>query len=98
MVVANLTTGSGSRMATPLEGDFPTSEVQLHLLNMLLRKQFLREATGFESALCLGTPVLLLTWAALAGGPWLIPTGFVVLLVRIIPWRAVRGPPGHRER
>src|SRR5438128_4587745 len=65
VIVSNLTTGSSSRVATPLEGDFPSSEVQLHLLNMLLRQQFLRDATERESALCLGAPVLLLTGAAL---------------------------------
>ncbi|HZC67958.1 MAG TPA: adenylate/guanylate cyclase domain-containing protein [Nitrospirales bacterium] len=80
VILSNLTTGSGSRMATPFEGDFPSSEVQLHLLNMLLRQQFLREATGLESALCLGTPVLLLTGAALAGGPWMVLAGFVAVL------------------
>jgi adenylate cyclase len=80
VVLSNLTTGSGSRVATPFEGDFPSGEVKLHLLNMLLRGQFLREATEFESALCLGAPVLLLTGAALTGGPWLVPVGFVAIL------------------
>lgn len=80
VVLSNLTTGSGSRVAIPLEGDFPSGEIQMHLLNMLLRQQFLREATGFESALCLGLPVLLLTGAALTGGPWVVPVGFVAIL------------------
>src|SRR2546428_4042116 len=80
VVLSNLTTGSGSRVAMPLEGDFPSGEIQLHLLNMLLRQQFLREATGTESALCLGLPVLLLTGAALTGGPWVVPVGFVTIL------------------
>ena len=81
VVLSNLTTGSGSRVATPFEGDFPSGEVHLHLLNMILRQQFLREATGAESALCLGGPVLLLTGAALAGGPWLVLVGFIAVLV-----------------
>jgi adenylate cyclase len=80
VVLSNLTTGSGSRVATPFEGDFPSGEVKLHLLNMLLRRQFLREATEVESALCLGAPVLLLTGAALTGGPWLVPVSFVAIL------------------
>ena len=80
VIVSNLTTGSSSRVATPFEGDFPSSEVQLHLLNMLLRQQFLRDATERESALCLGAPVLVLTGAALAGGPWLVLVGFMVVL------------------
>src|SRR5438128_7386044 len=80
VVVSNLTTGSGSRVAIPFEGDFPSGEIQLHLLNMLLRQQFLREATEFESALCLGAPVLLLTVATLTGGPWLVLVGFVTIL------------------
>ena len=81
VVLSNLTTGSGTRVATPLEGDFPSGEVHLHLLNMILRQQFLREATGAESALCLVGPVLLLTGAALAGGPWLVLVGFIAVLV-----------------
>ena len=80
VVLSNLTTGSGTRVATPFEGDFPSGEVHLHLLSMILRQQFLREATGAESALCLGGPVLLLTGAALAGGPWLVLVGFIAVL------------------
>src|SRR2546428_679600 len=80
VVLSNLTTGSGSRVATPFEGDFPSGEVHLHVFNMILRQQFLREATEAESALCLGGPVLLLTGAALAGGPWLVLVGFIAVL------------------
>src|SRR5881628_1577336 len=80
VVLSNLTTGSGSRMATPYEGDFPSGEFHLHVLNMILLQQFLREATPSESALCLSGPVLLLTGAALAGGPWLVLVGFIALL------------------
>ena len=80
VVLSNLTTGSGSRMATPFEGDFPSGEFHAQLLNMLLQRQFLRDATGGESALCLGMPVLLLTGAALTGGPWVVPVGFIAIL------------------
>src|SRR5206468_5010265 len=44
VVVSNLTTGSGDRVAMPFESDFPTTEIHLHLVNMLLQRQFLREA------------------------------------------------------
>src|SRR2546422_2846607 len=44
------------------------------------QRQFLRDATGGESALCLGMPVLLLTGAALTGGPWVVPVGFIAIL------------------
>ncbi|TAL09507.1 MAG: adenylate/guanylate cyclase domain-containing protein [Nitrospirae bacterium] len=80
VVVSNLTTGSGDRVAMPFEGDFPTSEIHLHLLNMLLQRQFLRDATPFEAAASLGLPVALLTGAALAGGPAvIIPTYLAVM-------------------
>jgi adenylate cyclase len=80
VVVSNLTTGSGDRVAMPFEGDFPTSEIHLHLLNMLLQRQFLRNATPTETALSLGLPVALLTGAALAGGPAvIIPTYLAVM-------------------
>ncbi len=80
VVVANLTTGTVKRVTIPFEADFPSSEVELHLLNMLLQQQFLHDATRFESALCQGVPVLLLTVAAIVGGPWLVLTGFVAVL------------------
>lgn len=80
VVLSNLTTGSGDRIATPFDHDFPTSEVHLHLLSMILTRQFLREAPAWEAALCLVVPVLLLTAAALAGGPGMIIPAFAVIL------------------
>src|SRR3989442_8253630 len=65
---------------TLFRSDFPSGEFHVHLLNMLLQRQFLREATRGESALCLGIPVLLLTGAALTGGPWMVPVGFIAIL------------------
>lgn len=81
VVVANLTTGSGDQGATPFERDFPFSEVHLHLLNMLLTRQFLRDAKPAEMALSLIVPTLLVTAAALAGGPGLILPTFAAVLV-----------------
>ncbi len=80
VVVSNLTTGSGDRVAMPFEGDFPTSEIHLHLLNMLLQRQFLRDATPLEAALSLGLPIVLLTGASLAGGPMVIIPTYVAVL------------------
>lgn len=80
VVVSNLTTGSGDRVAMPLEGDFPTSEIHLHLLNMLLQRQFLRDATSLETALSLVAPVVLLTGAALVGGPVVIIPAYMLVL------------------
>lgn len=80
VVLSNLTTGSGDRVATPFDYDFPTSEAHLHLLNMLLTQQFLRDATLGEASLCLGIPILILTAAALAGGPAMIAPTFAIVL------------------
>jgi len=80
VVVANLTTGSGDQGTTPYERDFPFSEVHLHLLNMLLTRQFLRDAKPAEMALALVIPTVLLTVAALAGGPGLIVPTFAAVL------------------
>lgn len=79
VVVANLTTASGDQGATPFERDFPYGEVHLHLLNMLLTRQFLRDARPVETALSHGIPLLLLTVVALAGGPGLILPAFSIV-------------------
>ena len=81
VVVPNLTTGSGDQGPTPFERDFPFSEVHLHLLNMLLTRQFLRDANPVETALTLVIPTVILTAAALAGGPGLILPTFAAVLV-----------------
>lgn len=95
VVLSNLTTGTGDRVATPMDQDFPTSEVHLHLLNMLLTQQFLRDATDGEASLCLVIPILILTAAALVGGSGvIIPTYAVVLgtyLVVLQSWFNRRG-------
>jgi len=80
VVVANLTTGSGDQGATPFESDFPFGEIHLHLLNMLLTRQFLRDAKPIEAALSLGIPILILAAAALVGGPGLILPTFAIVL------------------
>lgn len=80
VVVDNLTTGSGDQGAVPFERDFPFGEVHLHILNMLLTRQFLRDARPMEVALSLVLPVLFLIAAALAGGPGLILPTFVLIL------------------
>ena len=85
VLVSNLTTGSGDRVATPFEPHFPTSEVALHLLNMLTSRQFLRNATAMEAALILIVPVLLVTGSALMGGPTvMIPTLSIVLTISLL--------------
>ncbi|MBI4400624.1 MAG: adenylate/guanylate cyclase domain-containing protein [Nitrospirae bacterium] len=95
VVLSNLTTGSGDRVATPMDHDFPTSEVHLHLLNMLLTQKFLRDTTTGEASLCLTIPILILTAAALVGGPGvIIPTYAIVLgayLVVLQSWFNRRG-------
>ncbi len=80
VLLTNLTTGLGDRVATPFDPDFPTSEVHLHLLNMLLTEQFLRDPTAFEVSLCLGIPIVMLTAVALTGGPGMIMPAFAVVL------------------
>ncbi len=80
VLLSNLTTTSGSDfIATPFDEEFPASEAYLHILNMILTKQFLRNATTGEIVMCYGLPVALVTASALAGGPTIIiPTFFVV--------------------
>jgi len=80
VVVANLTTGSGDQGPIPFERDFAFGEIHLHVLNMILTRQFLRDATGGEVMLVTGIPVLLLTTVALAGGAAMILPGFVIIL------------------
>jgi len=80
VVLSNLTTGSGDQVPTPFERDFPTSEVHLHILSMLLTRQFLHDATPVQTTLSLGLPVLILTVAALSGGPILIIPTFAAVL------------------
>src|SRR5207244_13053434 len=78
VLLTNLTTGLGDRVATPFDPDFPTSEVHLHLLNMLLTEQFLRDPTALEASLCLVIPMVIVTAVAVTGGPRLdMPSLFV---------------------
>ncbi len=80
VVVANLTTGSSDMGATPFERDFPFGEVHLHVLNMILSGQFLRDASLTQTLLSFALPLALLTLVALGGGPGLIlPVFFAVL-------------------
>lgn len=79
VLLSNLTTVSGSDViATPFEYEFPTSEVYLHILNMILTRQFLRNATTGELVMCYGLPITLLTASALIGGPTLIIPTFLL--------------------
>jgi adenylate cyclase len=79
VLLSNLTTVSGSDViATPFENEFPTSEAYLHILNMILTKQFLRNATTGEAFLCYGVPIVLLTASALFGGPMIIIPTFLI--------------------
>lgn len=79
VLLSNLTTVSGSDViATPFEYEFPTSEVYLHILNMILTRQFLRNATTGELVMCYGLPITLLTASALVGGPTLIIPTFLL--------------------
>ena len=80
VLLSNLTTVSGSDViATPFENQMPTSEAYLHLLNMILTKQFLRNATTGEMTLCYGVPIVLLTASALFGGPMIIIPTFLIV-------------------
>jgi len=80
VLLSNLTTVSGSDViATPFEDEFPTSEAYLHILNMILTKQFLRNATTGEATLCYGVPIVLLTASALIGGPMIIIPTFLIV-------------------
>ncbi|MGH7236271.1 MAG: CHASE2 domain-containing protein [Nitrospiraceae bacterium] len=80
VLLTNLTTGLGDRVATPFDPDFPTSEVHLHLLNMLLTEQFLRDPSAFEFSMCLGIPIVMLTAVALTGGPGMIMPAFALIV------------------
>lgn len=80
VLLTNMTTGLGDRVATPFDPDFPTSEVHLHLLNMLLTEQFLRDPTSLEFSMCLGIPIVLVTAVALTGGPGMIIPAFAAVL------------------
>jgi adenylate cyclase len=85
VVLANLTTGFGDRVATPLDHDFPTSESHLHIVNMILHQEFLKDAGAMLSFVCYALPVAALTVAALYGGPLLVlPTFAGVLLVYLL--------------
>jgi adenylate cyclase len=80
VLVSNLTTVSGSDViATPFEAEFPTSEAYLHILNMILTKQFLRNASMGELVACYGLPITLLTASALVGGPMIIIPTFLLV-------------------
>jgi len=79
VLLSNLTTVSDSDVvATPFEFEFPTGEVYLHILNMILTKQFLRSATTSDLVICYGFPITLLTASALVGGPTLIIPTFLL--------------------
>jgi len=81
VLLSNLTTVSGSDViATPFENEFPTSEAYLHILNMLLTKQFLRNATTGELVTCYSLPITVLTASAMVGGPMVIIPTFVIAL------------------
>jgi adenylate cyclase len=80
VLVSNLITGSGSRVATPFDEDFPSGEVHLHLLRMLLTADFLQNARPFVIVLCLVLPVALLTVASVAGGLVVILSTFLGIL------------------
>ena len=84
VVVANLTTGSGDQGPIPFERDFAFGEIHLHVLNMILMKQFLRDATPREAMLVAGIPVLVLTGFALAGGAAVILPGVAVILMALL--------------
>ncbi len=80
VLVSNLTTVSGSDViATPFEYEFPTGEVYLHILNMILTQQFLRNATTGELVICYGLPITLLTASALISGPMVIIPTFLIV-------------------
>ncbi len=80
VLLSNLTTVSGSDViATPFEYEFPTSEVYLHILNMILTKQFLRNATTGEAILCYGVPIVLVMVSAMLGGPMIIIPTFLIV-------------------
>ncbi len=84
VVVANLTTASGDQGPVPFEQNFIFSEMHLHVLNMVLTRQFLRDATPAEARLMVGLPLLALTAVALAGGPAVILPSFLAILVVVL--------------
>lgn len=81
VVVSNLETGTGDQGATPFDPVAPNGEVHLHILNMILTRQFLRDARPVETALSLGIPVLVLTASALLGGPGLVLPSFAIVFL-----------------
>lgn len=81
VVIVNVTTPSGDLGATPFDRIFHFGEIYLHVLNMLLTQQFLRDATPVEAMLSTGIPVAVLTAAALAGGPGLVVPAYGIVLV-----------------
>jgi adenylate cyclase len=80
VLVSNLITGSGSRVATTFDEDFPSGEVHLHLLRMLLTADFLQNARPFVILLCLVLPVALLTVASVTPGLLVILSSFLGIL------------------
>jgi adenylate cyclase len=80
VILANLTTGSADQGATPLEQEFPLSEVHAHLLNMIVTNQFLRDAGPREAAAAVVLPTAGLTGLALLGGVGLLLPSYLVLL------------------
>src|SRR5436309_13285164 len=80
VLLTNLTTGLGDRVATPFDPDFPTSEVHLHLLNMLPTEQLLRDPTALQARLCLVIPTASATAVPLTGGTGMIMPTLAVML------------------
>lgn len=94
VVVANLTTGSTDQGPTPFEKDFPFGELHLHLLNMIMTKQFLRDATPGEMALCILGPITLLTVLSLVVTPISMLIGGGLLLIAhlfVTQWAFTQG-------
>lgn len=80
VVVANLTTAAGDQGPVPFQQNFVFSEMHLHVLNMVLTRQFLRDATPREALLLTALPALALTAVALVGGPAVILPSFLAAL------------------
>jgi adenylate cyclase len=84
VVLANVTSGSGDQGATPFERDFPFSETHLHVVNMILTRQFLRDATYLETAAVTAGPVLIVAAVALVGGTALIVSVWALTCAGVI--------------
>jgi len=80
VVIGNLTTGSGDQGAVPFEKLFPFPEMHLHVLNMLINEQFLRDPGLLESAATFVVPTTILTAAGILGGSGLIISVFLLTL------------------